>query len=402
MSFRRLAHVASSLLVLGALEGCYATHVDVSRAADAPGRDAHIDVRAPSDVFPGPNDVPADAGGDAFCACSTDLDCPEPPPSWNCLVRWCERCMCGFLRDPALCGPSTRCDEAGTCHALDADAGPPDAGIDASEPVDAHRPASDAYAPPLDAFSVPRDASMIPVDARAPPLDAAIRPDAAPTSDALRFRATDVMTVPDRIALSLGPELTLEFWVRLRSGGVLAIKGDLTAAAHLYVEAAPPVGSTINRLSFGWTVGGARSVADAYSSIPVDVWTHFAFVQRATMRGRVEVQVFVDGELVLGPVDVGDASNYLASFNAAPFTLGRADMDLDEVRLWRVARGQAAIRSAMRSELPPGTSGLVAYWPLDGLGQVVLDRSLNGNDGFRGTSPAEDRADPQWIADGAF
>jgi hypothetical protein len=94
--------------------------------------------------------------------------------------------------------------------------------------------------------------------------------------------------------------------------------------------------------------------------------------------------------------------SYLGSFNSAPFTLGRADMDVDEVRLWRVARGQAAIRGFMRSELMPGVSGLVAYWPLDGVGQVVLDRSLNGNDGFRGSSPAEDGSDPTWIADGAF
>jgi hypothetical protein len=340
--------------------------------------------------------VPDDVG---TCLCVSDADCPPPPPSWNCLVPVCAACACSLVREPARCGPGASCDPAGSCFALASDAGP-----------DAFVTRPDAFvsrpdAGSLDAFVVPIDAPFVPVDAFVSRPDAS-SPDAGrpPSSDALRFTTGQVLTVPDRPALSIGPELTLELWVRLRSAGIIAIKGDTSSGSHLYLEARPMDADGVFRTFWlGWSFTGTRVIVELDRDVRPDTWTHFAIVQRQNAAGRVEISVYIDGDEVgRGPFDAGEVMSYLGSFNSAPFTLGRTEMDVDEVRLWRVARGQAAIRGFMRSELMPGVSGLVAYWPLDGVGQVVLDRSLNGNDGFRGSSPAEDSADPTWIADGAF
>ncbi len=252
-----------------------------------------------------------------------------------------------------------------------------------------------------DAFFARPDAAL--PDAFFARPDAAL-PDAAlpPTSRALRFTAEQVMTVPDRPALSIGPDLTLELWARLRSPGVIVIKGDPRVAYHLYLELLPSPDGALRTFRFGFA-GEGRAPFEIDRPIARDTWTHFALVQRARPRGRLEVELFIDGESASGgPLVYATVDDYLTTFNTQPLLFGRMDMDLDEVRLWRVPRTLATLRAFMRRELPPRASGLAAYWPLGGVGQVVLDRSLGGNDGFRGTMTDEDRADPTWIPDGAF
>jgi hypothetical protein len=340
------------------------------------------------------------------CLCVSDADCPAAAAVVE-LPRARLRRLCVLARPRARAlrpGRELRRD-AGSCFALASDAGP-DAFVTRGPDAFVSRPDAGSF----DAFVVPIDAPFVPVDAFVSRPDAsspdASSPDAGrpPSSDALRFTTGQVLTVPDRPALSIGPELTLELWVRLRSAGIIAIKGDTSSGSHLYLEARPMDADGVFRTFWlGWSFTGTRVIVELDRDVRPDTWTHFAIVQRQNARGRVEISVYIDGDEVgRGPFDAGEVMSYLASFNSAPFTLGRTEMDVDEVRLWRVARGQAAIRGFMRSELMPGVSGLVAYWPLDGVGQVVLDRSLNGNDGFRGSSPAEDTADPTWIADGAF
>lgn len=54
---------------------------------------------------------------------------------------------------------------------------------------------------------------------------------------------------------------------------------------------------------------------------------------------------------------------------------------MDEVRLWSVARSADEIRSNMFSELSGKEANLSGYWPISvGSGSVIVDKSLNGND----------------------
>ena len=69
---------------------------------------------------------------------------------------------------------------------------------------------------------------------------------------------------------------------------------------------------------------------------------------------------------------------------------------LDEVRLWKVARTQEQIQTAMTGELTGAETGLVGYWPLDeGTGNIAHDRTANGNNGILGT--AFGAGAPAWI-----
>ncbi|MBN8612529.1 MAG: LamG domain-containing protein [Deltaproteobacteria bacterium] len=421
---------ALALVSLLALSGCYATNgrddsgpVDAFRhdapGLDAAGVDARSTVSLDTDPFVFPDGgAPGDVG---FCLCASDADCPPPPPSWNCLSPFCSDCTCTYRLVPELCGPEGVCQPTGECLPRDLpdtgmpidrdaallrrDGGPftPDTGLHGPDPdagvFDAGFVRPDAFFVPRDAFVVPVDAFVAPIDAFVPPGRDAGRP---PSSDALRFTSAQAMTVPDRPALSVGPDLTLELWARLRSPGVIAIKGDPSIGSHLYLELRPSADGTFRTFWLGWSEGGTRVIVEVDRPIAFDTWTHFALVQQGASTGRLNMELFVDGESASGVIDAGDTSSYLASFTSSAFVIGRTEMDVDEVRLWRVARRRAAIQGFMRTELTPGVSGLLAYWPLDGVGQVVLDRSLNGNDGFRGNSPAEDGADPTWIADGAF
>jgi hypothetical protein len=68
-------------------------------------------------------------------------------------------------------------------------------------------------------------------------------------------------------------------------------------------------------------------------------------------------------------------------------------------RRWLVAVLAAVCGPAALPALASADSfPLVGWWPLnEGRGQVVRDWSLHGNDGYLGTSPQADAADPAWI-----
>lgn len=69
------------------------------------------------------------------------------------------------------------------------------------------------------------------------------------------------------------------------------------------------------------------------------------------------------------------------------------------VRRWLVAVLAAVCASAALPTMASADSfPLVGWWPLnEGRGQVVHDWSGHGNDGYLGTSPLADAADPTWI-----
>jgi hypothetical protein len=128
-------------------------------------------------------------------------------------------------------------------------------------------------------------------------------------------------------------------------------------------------------------------------------WTHIALVierrgERLAVRLYVDFEVAATGEF---PDDID------RSYNLEPLQLGRFDGDLDEIRLWASVRDAATLRAYAFMRLPIGTTGLIAYWPFEEApSQIVLDRSLRGNDGILGARTGPDEADPAWIVDGAI
>jgi hypothetical protein len=72
---------------------------------------------------------------------------------------------------------------------------------------------------------------------------------------------------------------------------------------------------------------------------------------------------------------------------------------VDEVSIWDVALGEAAIQTTMTQRLKGSEEGLVAYWKCDeGEGQTIVDSTINGNDGNLGRDTGNpDPLDPTWI-----
>jgi lysophospholipase L1-like esterase len=71
--------------------------------------------------------------------------------------------------------------------------------------------------------------------------------------------------------------------------------------------------------------------------------------------------------------------------------------EIDEVRIWNVARTQSQIQNNMNVELTGWEPGLRLYHPFnEGSGQIAYDRTPNGNDGFLGSSLEIDPDDPVW------
>lgn len=275
--------------------------------------------------------------------------------------------------------------DAGMFH--DIDAAPSDAGLSDGSAFEGG--ALDAGA--LDAGAL--DAGDSDVGA----LDASMDAGPGPRSVALRFAPDDFVYIPDRPALSVGPDTTYEMWVRARGPGLLSRKGFDTGVQHHAVRLEhDPDGRFV--ISAGWTLGGGerrevRAPFDAY----LGRWAHIAIViQRVAPFLRV--RLYVDFEIA-GVADLPDDLG--RAYSLEPLLLGRFDGDIDEVRLWGSVRDGETLRAHAFMRLRPGTTGLVAYWPIEeASSQFLLDRSLRGNDGILGATTTGDDSDPMWITDG--
>jgi hypothetical protein len=140
-----------------------------------------------------------------------------------------------------------------------------------------------------------------------------------------------------------------------------------------------------HNLDFGTT---GLSVQDLQGSTTVDdkKWHFFAAVYDGSRKilyvdGRVDADTAVTGTLSNESVDVTFANNLDAS--------GRMfSGDIDEVRIWDVARTEQQVRSDMFSTIYNTASGLIDYWQFnEGTGTTTAD-SVSDFNGELVNSPA--------------
>lgn len=103
--------------------------------------------------------------------------------------------------------------------------------------------------------------------------------------------------------------------------------------------------------------------------IPRDVWTHIAVVFNGSRRFH-----YINGELAgdfpeTGPLTTSTDELRIGSDVSWQLT---PDGDIDEVRLWNVARTTAQIRSTINKRITTAQPGLVAVWPLNGNGNEII------------------------------
>ena len=146
----------------------------------------------------------------------------------------------------------------------------------------------------------------------------------------------------------------------------------------------------------------------ADNAFAVGTWQHVAVVISGT---QGTAWMMVDGARQMTPTAVPSGPVKGTSFIAfGALTDGNPGVkpywnfagELDEVRIWGVARTEEEIRRDMRRTLRGNEPGLLAYWNFDeGDGQVAHDLTANKKHAVLGLSSTADPSDALWVASGA-
>ncbi|MCK5331881.1 MAG: choice-of-anchor D domain-containing protein, partial [Candidatus Marinimicrobia bacterium] len=216
---------------------------------------------------------------------------------------------------------------------------------------------------------------------------------------ALDFDGTDdYVEVPDDESLEPSNEITVEAWIRITGsaseihaiiakrvwesdcrGYLLRIKGsDNTPGFTLYG------GEGYNRM-----LCSAGPILD-------NEWYHIVGTYDGT-----NIKIYVNGvESNTEPFSsfnpISSSSLYIGFdiANGGSYFNG----NIDEVRIWNIARTQEEIQANMSHHLVGDEEGLVGYWRMDeGSGQTLVDWSINENHGQLGSNAGVDDSDPAWL-----
>ncbi|GAA0381409.1 LamG-like jellyroll fold domain-containing protein [Bacillus horti] len=189
----------------------------------------------------------------------------------------------------------------------------------------------------------------------------------------LRFTGSTSINLGNPAHLSLTRNMTIEMWIKV---------SNLSARRNPYAKAYGGEGTitieTTGIVNFYWGTSGVNGNPyqgfSMNSPLRAGVWTHLAVV-RDVDEGRLFW--YRDGELV-------NQANTLYA-QAAPSNLNATigsgyvsnfQGDMDEFRIWSVARTHEEIKENMYYQLLGTEKGLVGYWNFDeGQGTVAIDSS---------------------------
>jgi hypothetical protein len=191
----------------------------------------------------------------------------------------------------------------------------------------------------------------------------------------------------------IGSQVTMEVWVRPEEypGNMwiaLIHKTDERAPTHLYRGNRSYVlqlhGLGFIELASAPEGQGQFSLNSPGGLIALDNWYHIAGVVDAK---NDLMSIFINGVEVARqnsgrnihisklPLRIGD-SHEVESQNQYPF-----QGQIDEVRIWNVARTQEEIQATMFSGLSGREPGLVGYWTFDDVEDTITDLSPSGAHG---------------------
>jgi len=212
------------------------------------------------------------------------------------------------------------------------------------------------------------------------PVDSLVSMDTVSGNAALGFARTAESEVRgDFPGLSMGTsDFTIELWVRFKSmdSGLAWLFGrGATGPTQPGYWLHSLRGDSLT-LAMVDAAGAERVSKTASPSLQLEDgrWHHVAVVVRRAMG----VEFYKDGVLVsavAGPVLVGKS---IDGVNSTAF--GRwVDGEIDEVKVWRVARTRAEISSDMTARPTRGTPSLAGYFPLEEGGGVSTVEVVSGD-----------------------
>ncbi|NCR19620.1 MAG: LamG domain-containing protein [Microcystis aeruginosa LL13-03] len=110
-------------------------------------------------------------------------------------------------------------------------------------------------------------------------------------------------------------------------------------------------------------------------------WHHVAHVFGASVGGQ---QIYVDGQLVATGSKTYSDFNWQdkIAIGYSAYSSGYFKGEIDEVRVWNVAKTQAQIQANLSQKLTGNEQGLIGYWNLEeNSGNTVYDLTTNKNNG---------------------
>ncbi|GAB3824088.1 LamG-like jellyroll fold domain-containing protein [Hymenobacter jeollabukensis] len=209
----------------------------------------------------------------------------------------------------------------------------------------------------------------------------------------LRFDGTDdVASVPASNSLNLTSALTMEAWINPVGTGaatqdVVCKSSQSANTGYIF----PRTDTRWDDLAIWLHINGSWRVFSTPYTAYKGSWHHVA----ASYDGS-RVKIFIDGAKVLDQALTGTVAtngNALALGNQ-PGYAEYYNGQLDEVRLWNVARSEAQVQADYNKTVLGTQPGLVAYYRLDeGNGTAFVDQTANANNGTLGSGSTT----PTWI-----
>ena len=192
------------------------------------------------------------------------------------------------------------------------------------------------------------------------------------------------LEAPSTPSLNLcGGDYTIETWAYFNTytgdWQVLLAKDNMDSNTEWLLTADGPTGR------FRFQTRDFSTVLYSKTSVQAQRWYHLAAVQdyensevRLYVNGELEATQPLYGRIVSTNNPIRFATRINDITNGYPWYV--VDGEMDEVRIWNVARTQTQIGSAMHSTLKGNESGLVAYWNFnEGKGVSAADHSNNGH-----------------------
>jgi len=189
----------------------------------------------------------------------------------------------------------------------------------------------------------------------------------------------DKITVAHNGTLDFTSAMTIEAWIKL---------ADLDDYHNIMMKGNYGYGfaieQTTGKLGF-WDQGLWESVPLATDSVTSGSWQHVA-VSVIDNGSNLTVTYYINGS------SAGQVTSSQTSFrnNTGALYFGQQgtfpgnffDGQMDEVRMWNIARSEDEIMDNMNYQVNSSESGLVAYWRCDESSGINLnDETINNNDG---------------------
>ncbi|SLM27878.1 exported hypothetical protein [Desulfamplus magnetovallimortis] len=201
------------------------------------------------------------------------------------------------------------------------------------------------------------------------------------TNYALNFDGTDDYVDCSSINLS-GSTLTLECWINPDDfdtpvEGCINLIGTESSGNSAFLRLGDG-GANMQKVQFVLEISGQKKLWSS-TDLSEGTWYHIAGVYDSS----TGMKIYINGVLDTNNTQTGDFDSNSTFLIGNATNLNRGyDGQMDEVRVWNIARTEAEIKANMHKELTGSETGLITYYKMsDGSGTTITDNSGNSNTG---------------------